>query len=146
MLQPTKRETVESSDVFFRVMTPEPDGLPRCGRTGRCLGVRIPGDIRPDPEGFVLPRSGGMSVAPGSPWNLPHHRRPRTMGRGSTGPKLDRVYSIHRVKLVEQELDPVPDSRLPTVHALVGPVRRVPLAGFERSLQATRPQWDQAWP
>src|SRR2546430_2606362 len=71
---------------YFRTMTRADDGLPVVGRSARSLGVRVPEDIQPDAAGRVVPGQGGMSVAPGSFWNLPNHRRPRGLGRGSTGP------------------------------------------------------------
>lgn len=132
--------------MYFRSMTPAPDGLPEVGRSGRTLGVRIPRDITPDETGLVWPGQGGMSVAPDSPWSLPHHRRPRGMGRGSTGPGDDRVFSLAPEALVTHGLVARRDPGAPVVHALVEPARGVRLDEFERSLAATRPCWDQAWP
>jgi len=53
-------------------------GKPAIGPTARTLGAR-PGDIEVDAEGMVHPGTGGMSVSPGSPRNLPVHRRPAVL-------------------------------------------------------------------
>lgn len=110
------------------------------------LGVRVPEDIRLDEAGYVLPGTGGMSVAPDSMWNLPHHRRPRGMGRGSTGPVQDHVFSIVSAPLRDNGLVARRDPEAPVVHALVEPMQKALLEEFERSLAATRPSWSQLWP
>jgi len=84
-----------------------------------------------------------MSVAPDSVWNLPNHRRPRGMHRGSTGPAGDRVYAIDPATLKQQPLDIRPTSPR---HATVEPSRQMRLAVYEAALTATRPSWIQAWP
>src|SRR5262249_46123513 len=53
-----------------------PEGRPACAPTGRTLGVRPHIDIPVDASGFVHPGTGGLSVAPEPPTNLPRHRRP----------------------------------------------------------------------
>ncbi len=131
------------SPMMFRGMEPAPDGLPLVGRATRRLGVRVPEDIAPDAAEDVHPGTGGMSVAPDSMWNLPHHRRPRGMQRGSTGPVRDRVYAIALAALKQQPLDIRPSSPR---HATVEPSRPMPLATYEDALTATRPSWIQAWP
>lgn len=116
------------------------------GRSARCLGVRVPRDIAPDADGFVTTGRGGMSVAPDSLWNLPHHRRPRTLGRGSTGPDGDHVFSVEGPSLEVRELRTRPDPAAPVIHAFVEPKGRVALAGFETALASTRPEWHRVWP
>ncbi len=83
---------MDAQTRLFRSMTPADNGDPVVAPTARGLGVRAPEDIKPDAGGEVSPNEGGMSVSPGSVWNLPPHRRPRTMGRGSTGHAADEVY------------------------------------------------------
>ena len=39
----------------YRAMMPDPDGLPRIGRSARMLGVRMPEDIAPDKDGMRFP-------------------------------------------------------------------------------------------
>jgi hypothetical protein len=87
-----------------------------------------------------------MSVAPDSMWNLPHHQRPRQMGRGSTGHAQDHVFSILAEALHASGLVARPDPEAPAVHALVEPVEKVLLETFERSVTATRPSWSRVWP
>jgi len=137
---------LDCQGMYFRAMTPDPDGLPRCGSSARSLGVRVPQDVRPDAAGYITPGTGGMSVAPDSLWNLPHHRRPRGMGRGSTGPEQDYVFSIKVGPLQLHELQVRPDPRTPSVHALVEPMKRIRLEEFQHVLVATRPNWTTAWP
>ena len=127
-------------------MTPEADGLPTVGRSARMLGVRVPEDIHLDAGGHVLPGTGGMSVAPDSMWNLPNHRRPRGMGRGSTGPVPDHVFSIVSAPLRDNGLVARRDPEAPVVHARIEPREKVLLEEFERSLAATRPSWSRVWP
>ena len=127
-------------------MTPDVDGLPTGGRSARKLGVRVPGDVMPDAAGYVIPGTGGMSVAPDSLWNLPHHRRPRGMGRGSTGPVQDQVFSIASVPLRDNGLVARRDPKAPVVHALVEPMQKVFLEEFEHAIVATRPSWRRVWP
>lgn len=131
--------------MLFRTMKPDADGRPATGRSARCLGVRIPGDIAPDAEGRVLPGTGGLSVAPRAVWNLPHHRRPRPMGRGSTGPASDRVYGIADER-IEASLSLRLDPAAPDVHATVEPPSPMTLDSYERLLVSTRPDWQQVWP
>ena len=137
--------------MLFRTMTPAPDGLPLVGRSKRQLGVIIPGagidprrvDIAPDPAGAVYPRTGGMSVASDTMWNLQMHRRPRGMSRGATGQAIDRVYAIDRDAVSTQPLDiraTSPD------HSLVEPSRPMDITTYEGALGATRPGWQQVWP
>lgn len=132
--------------IYFRSMLPAQDGLPAVGRSARSLGVRVPRDIEPDAEGRVRPNTGGMSVSPASIWNIPHTRRPRGLGRGSTGPAADRVYSINSTSLTRQELELRADPRAPTLHALVEPRAETRLETYEGALASTRPAWRQEWP
>ena len=127
-------------------MTPDTDGLPKLGPSARTLGVRVPQDVNPDETGHVTPGSGGMSVAPDTMWNLPHHRRPRGIGRGSTGPDQDHLFSLALAELHETVLAVRHDPKAPAVHAFVEPKFRMLLADFERGLATTRPRWARVWP
>lgn len=131
---------------YFRAMIPSNDGFPERGRSGRKLGVRVPEDVRPDGNGAVHPKTGGMSVAPDSIWNVPHHRRPRGLGRGSTGHGGDIVYAIHDGDLRGPGLTVRSDPLHPTNHALVEPSRVIPLAEYDAAIESTRPTWRRAWP
>ena len=135
-----------TSDMFFRGMTPAADGLPVVARHARALGVRVPEDVRLDAESRILPGCGGLSVAPESMWNLPNHRRPRGMWRGSTGPAADRVFSVSPACLASAGLLVRPDPHQPLKHAFVEPHRAVDLSSYEAMLASTRPDWRQEWP
>lgn len=68
---------------MFRAMKAETDGLPKVGRSGRELGVRIDGptrDLAVAQDGTVEPGTGGMSVALDAAQNLPKPRLPRSLG------------------------------------------------------------------
>jgi hypothetical protein len=132
--------------IYFRSMRPAVDGLPSVGRSARSLGVRIPTDIEPDASGCVRPHAGGMSVSPGTVWNIPHTRRPCGLGRGSTGPAADRVYSISSASLAERELEARSDSHASMLHAFVEPKAETRLETYEAALASTRPSWGQEWP
>jgi hypothetical protein len=133
-------------DMFFRGMTPADDGLPVVARSARALGVRVPEDVRLDAESRVLPGRGGMSVAPGSMWNLPNHRRPRGMWRGSTGPADDHVFSLAAVCVSSAGLSARLDPQRPLKHAFIEPRSAVELSLYEAMLASSRPDWQQEWP
>lgn len=135
-----------TSSVLFRGMTPSEDGLPVVARSARALGVRADKDIRLNSEGRVLPGCGGMSVAPSSVWNLPNHRRPRGMGRGSTGPAADRMFSIAPESVSSAGLLVRPDPERPAKHAFIEPPEVIELFRYEAMLGSTRTQWKQVWP
>ena len=115
----------------------------------RGLGVRVEGsprDVVPDASGHVHFGSGGMSVAPCSYWNLAHHRRPRPLGRGSTGNVQDRIYSLRIEDVWPTKLAVRADPTRPLHHAFIEPATALRLKDFEEELAATQPRWVQAWP
>ena len=78
---------------MFRAMRAEADGLPKVGRSGRELGVRIDGptrDLAVGQDGTVEPGTGGMSVALDDAQNLPKPRLPRSLG----GEGRDPVFTM----------------------------------------------------
>jgi hypothetical protein len=127
-------------------MTPDVGDLPKVARGARALGVRIPEDVVPDAEGFVAPETGGLSVAPDSVFNLPNHRRPCGMGRGSTGPANDWVFGIEEPPVNAVGLGIRPDPVRPNKHAFVEPRDRIPLGEYESAIVGTRPAWGRVWP
>jgi hypothetical protein len=131
---------------YYRAMMPDADGLPKTGRSGRMLGVRVPQDINLDEKGFVWPGTGGMSVAPNSTWNVPNHRRPRGMGMGSSGKFDDRMYALADASIPADKLNVRADPIRPYWHAFVEPAVRIELAGYETNLASTRNDWRQVWP
>jgi hypothetical protein len=132
--------------MWFRGMRPETNGFPTIARSARALGVRVPEDIAPDDAGCVGPGYGGMSVSPDSIWNVPNHRRPQGMGRGSTGPPGDHIYGIDGAPVAEVGLLIRPDSSHPERHAFVEAAEVMLLVRYEAALAETRPHWRRTWP
>ena len=137
---------MESKEAYYRAMISAPDGLPAVGRSARKLGIRVSVDIRVDAAGRVHPRTGGMSVSPGSVWDVPNHRRPRGMGRGSTGRPEDRVYELPASSIPASVLTVRLDPEAPELHAFVEPSVEVELEVYEKALSDTRNDWSQVWP
>jgi hypothetical protein len=128
----------EAGQAMFRAMKAESDGLPKVGRSGRELGVRIDGPIRDlhvERDGTVEPRTGGMSVALDAAESLPIHRLPRSLG----GEGRDPVFAMFTTGVPRTLL--VRTDRYP--HALVEPTRRCPLPEFESDLASTRSIWSR---
>src|SRR6266545_1706182 len=65
--------------MVYRAMREDAAGGPAIGPTARTLGVRPAVDV-PVSSGQVRPNTGGMSVAPDRPENLPFLRRPAAYG------------------------------------------------------------------
>ena len=140
------REGQRWSGVGQEVWTPAEDGLPGVGRSALTLGVRVPKDISPNGSGLVEPGTGGLSVAPDSLWNPPHHRRPRFIGRGSSGPPNDWVFMIMSDPIVRESLAVRGDPLRPERHAFIEPGRPMELGACESALTGTRPDWEAVWP
>ena len=100
------------------------------------LGVRPGVDGEVSPEGHVRPRGGGLSVAVGSPRNLPRHRRPPEHG----GIGADPVWAIETGDLTD-DLDLRRHPGRSDSHALVEPSRPMPLDEFQNALAVTRSFW-----
>jgi hypothetical protein len=122
---------------LFRSMKRAADDLPEVGQSGRTLGVREI-DIEVDSSGWLEPEKGGMSVAPGSPANLPKHRRPPEYG--GTGP--DPVWRIESDDLGD-DLVFRPDPGDPNGHGFLEPKTAMYLEEYERALEATRAKWQE---
>lgn len=120
-------------------MRADGDGLPKVGEGGRYLGARHAGkfrDIDVDEDGMVHPESGGMSVSPPPPENLPEHRRPPRFG----GYGEDPLYELHTDEL-PPELSYRPDTRDPERHGYIEPARRMTFEGYRRAIHETRFLW-----
>lgn len=125
-------------------MTPDEDGLPRIGSTGRTLGARsgYPNggtnpDIRITPAGKVYPRSGGMSVAMPPADNLPPHRRPPS--HGGTDKKI-ALYELETEDLpdeLQERIDPYNSER----HVFIEPAQVMSFEDYQQALHATRRLW-----
>lgn len=121
--------------IFFRSMTPADDGKPMVGPSARKLGLRRE-EVTCDLTDRVT--SGGMSVAPESPWNLPPHRRPKRLGRASTGPDNDHVFQIEDGVLLREQLAINRDA---DDHALVQGNGACTFNELTARLERTRPSW-----
>jgi hypothetical protein len=118
----------------FRGMKEGDDGLPERGTDGRTLGARPNRDI-PVQNGMVTPGTGGMSVAPRTPSNLPGHRRPSEWG----GTGKDPVWGIDEDKL-RPDLRLVPDS---PSHGTIQPIREMTWEEYLDALWRTRADWSK---
>jgi hypothetical protein len=126
---------------LYRSMKVAADGLPEVAATARTLGVRR-GDQVPTndvnavaPGDPVPPGTGGMSVAPDDPANLPKARRPAEYG----GLGKDPVWVID-----SDDLPPVLEFRQDSpTHGLVEPAANttLTLAEYEAALESTRGLW-----
>jgi len=129
----------EGRRPIFRAMKAQADGLPKVGRSGRELGVRVDGptrDITVGEDGTVEPGKGGMSVALDAALNLPRHRLPKLLGGQGRDPVFYMVRgNIPLALLLRQDR---------YSHALVEPGRRCPLPVFESDLASTRSLWSKA--
>lgn len=129
----------EAGQPIFRAMKAEPDGLPKVGRSGRELGVRLDGpsrDLTVAEDGTVQPGKGGMSVALDAALNLAKPRLPRSLGGEGRDPVFTMLRTTFPLTLLLRE------DRYP--HALVEPRLRCALAVFESGLASTRSLWSKA--
>ncbi len=124
---------------LYRAMKMAADGLPEVGRTKRTLGVR-PGDQAPNndvqaiqPDDPVIPGTGGMSVAPNDPRNLPRFLRPREFG----GTGKDPIWEIDDADLPPELI--FHQDR--TTHGAIETKGETTLAVYESVLQSTRDKW-----
>ena len=103
------------------------------------LGVRTAGeyrDIQVDTAGVVLPGTGGMSVTPDDPINLPRHFRPRSLGGRGKRP----VWLVSSAHII----DPLAAREDGPTHWLIEPSSTMALAAYESGLVATAPRWSRA--
>lgn len=123
----------------LRAMKADKDGRPEFGRTARTLGVRIGGgtqDIATAASGYVLPETGGVSVSPPPPENLPEHRRPGEYG----GAGRDPVWELATDNL-PSELAYRADPGQPYRHGFIEPAEPMLLDLYETHLRGTRDLW-----
>ena len=114
------------------------DGVPKAGRSARTLGARPDTDVRIDDTGQVHPGTGGMSVSPDDPENLPTHRRPPEYG--GSGP--DPVWVIDSDDLLPG-LGYRPDPYDPEGHGFVEPQTEMSFGDYESLLNQTRDSWEE---
>lgn len=121
-------------------MRAAPDGLPLAGPSARTLGAKPgsppEGDL-PVRRGMVSPETGGMSVSPPPPGNLPRFRRPPEHGGTARNIKLyeldtDGLPSVLRAR---------PDPEDPRRHAFIEPAHEMSFEEYEQALGETRGLW-----
>jgi len=110
------------------------DGGPMPGPTARTLGVR-PGDDLAIVNGMVSPQTGGMSVAPDQPTNLPAHRRSPQFG----GTGKDPVWKLESDGL-GKDLVFRQDK---AAHGLIEPAREMSIEDYQQALADLSPRWSK---
>ncbi len=85
---------------------------------------------------MVHPESGGVSVSPPPPENLPEHLRPPEFG----GYGKDHLFELDTDKL-PSELRYRPDPKNPTGHGFVEPSESMSFEDFEQTIHGTRGLW-----
>ena len=128
------RTAPPGSDDLFRSMR-DAGGVPEIGPSARTLVVRR-NEIAVGEDGLVRPLTGGVSVSPGNPTNLPSHRRPPEFG----GNGRDPVWCLSSCDL-PQGLTYRPDPDNPTGHGFIEPSRPMTLGEFETLLEQTQSAW-----
>ena len=118
---------------LFRAMAKAEDGNPLIAPNH--LGVREGLDIEPNADLNVRPKTGGMSVTPNDPMDLPQHRRPVELG----GTSKWHVWWIHDGKL-PSTLSYRPDPRSST-HGFVEPSNIMSLNDYQSAIAGTAPTW-----
>ncbi len=110
---------------------------PREPRAGsRTLSARPNIDIPINEDESVEPETGGMSVSPFSPENLPPHRRPPKFG----GTSKDLLWELDTDAL-PAELVYRPDPDAPDQHGFIEPSYPMPFEQYQRALRGTRNLW-----
>ncbi len=110
-------------------------GVPVTGASARSLGARPDWDIPIDDAGLVRPGTGGISVSPEDPRNLPTHRLPPEFG----GTGKDPIWTIGEYELGEH-LSYRPDPRNPK-HGLIEPTHTMTFEEYQQALHGTRNRW-----
>ena len=111
-------------------------GQPVCEQSARGLGVRVPRDIACSPTGTVLPRTGGMSVAPANPMHLAPHRRPSRLGGTGRDPVFMAWHDSFSARLVYRS-----DIARTDRHGFIEPHMEMDLRAYRTALCDSRPFW-----
>lgn len=117
-------------------MKTDVNGRPAIGQTSCKLGARVPQDIAPDPNGFVQPGMGGMSVS-SHPRLLPEFLRPAAFsgGRGEL-PVFEYTGRWPETLRLREK-------RPGSGQFLVEPARRCRLEEYQAALAATLGDWTE---
>ena len=139
--------------LIYRGMLMDGD-RPALGGGANFLYVRCSlddsGDIREE-DGMVLPRTGGMSVAP-TQESLPPHRQPRRLkqrypDRFPDAKGSDKLYCWHMgagifaTGSIAFRLSLRLDPELPDTHGFVEPDVKMSVSEYEGAITTTRSQW-----
>ena len=122
--------------TLYRGMQATPDGKLALGPSARTLGARPHIDIPVDSSGSVHPGTGGMSVAPDTPSNMPRHRRPpehEGTGKDPLWSIQERALGIH-LRYVADAV-PVP------IHGVIEPTTSMTFTAYQQALAQTAPYW-----
>jgi hypothetical protein len=111
-------------------------GTPEIGASARSLGIRPGIDVTASSANdIVQPGTGGLSVSPDDPMNLPHFRRPaKWQGTGK-----DPVWTIDDNAL-SPELCYRPDPAR-AGHGFIEPAHSMTLDEFEQAIARTCRDW-----
>jgi hypothetical protein len=122
--------------TLYRGMQETPDGEPAIGPSARALGARPHVDSPVDLSDNVHPGTGGISVAPDTPSNLPRHRRPSEYG----GTGKDPLWSIQESDL-GAHLRYIADAVPAPIHGVIEPIMPMTFAAYQQALAETAPYW-----
>src|SRR5947208_14274699 len=114
------------------------DGEPAIGPSARTLGARPHVDIPVDPSGSVHPGTGGISVAPDTPSNLPRHPRPPEYGGTGKDPLWSIQESALGAHLRYAVAVPAP------IHGVIEPTIPMTFAAYQQALAKTAPVLGEA--
>jgi hypothetical protein len=122
--------------LLYRSMKISANGLPVVGATARTLGIRTDIDILII-SGQVKPNTGGMSVSPPPPYNLPTHRRPAAFGGTGKNP----VWEINVNCLSAFQLRDRADPHQPNKHGFIEPITEMLFEEYQQAIVATLHEW-----
>lgn len=104
--------------------------------SARTLGARPNIDIPINEDESVEPETGGVSVSPDSPENLPPYRRPPEFG----GIGKDPLWELDTDDLSD-ELVYRPDPDDPHRHGFIEPSYKMAFEQYQQALRETRSLW-----
>jgi hypothetical protein len=128
---------------IYRSMKRDADDKPVVADNAAGLGIR-PSDIPVDPEGWVEPGTGGLSVAPH--WrDLPVELIPKRLADklpGALGRNSMACFAFGEGPFENTSLTPGLSLRIDTeIHGLVEPRIKMQFEEFRKSIKGTREKW-----
>ncbi|NWJ48690.1 MAG: RHS repeat-associated core domain-containing protein [Chloroflexi bacterium] len=132
----TQNDVANGPTTLYHSMRMDSNGKPALGDTARTLGARLGSDINEDSDNFVQPNTGGVSVSPEDPNNLPSFRRPPEFG----GTGKDPVWKISSDKLGDNLLyRQDPDN---SQHGFIEPSKKMSFEQYQESIWNTQDSWE----